>query len=546
MNRLSKRAKEKTGTRKDSFAVVTILAYTGSLIFRMILYYLIGEKGVGYFGIANELYIVISFLFSYGLSEAVTSLVRYRIRREQFKNAEKVLHGALILAVIAGGLFSILFLVGGQFFAEKVIGMPLAGLAVSFMAPALVFSLLTGVFRGYFQGNGSKVPSLHSKILETVFVIIGGSIGAGLLYGYGEKVSALLQNTDYAAAYGAMGASVGFLAASVLCFLHMLFLFLIYHRKMQQQIMRDVQRSQDRRGRILRMLIGVGIPYATYGFLFHCMPLLNSCFYFHTFEANADTAVLWGNYYGKYMVITGSIGSLITVTSLEPVRKIVFFAEREEYRSAREKISFLIHQLALFCVPAAVFTAVFSENLLNILFKGNNIRTAEWISWGSVGIVCYVFAILFMNILMRMKKMKYVLACGGAALLMHIVFTLILLQKTQLNILALVIGNIIFYLILMIAGFWLISRSFQYTQEWIKSIAFTIVNAGIAGLVSMLLNRALVGMTGSTISLLVCLPVGMVVYLILLVVTRSVSEREMENISGGGILREVAKLLHFL
>ncbi len=546
MNRLGKRAKEKAGTRKDFFAATCILAYIGSLIFRICLYYLIGEKGVGYFGIANEIYIVFSFIFSYGLSEAVASLTRYRVRREQFKNAEKVLHGALLLAVVIGGLFSIVFLFLGQLFADKVVKLPLTGLAISLMAPALVFSLLTGAFRGYFQGNGSKIPSLHSKILETVFVMAGGLIGAGLFYNYGKKVSALLQNVDYASAYGAMGASVGFLTASVLCFLHMAFLHLLYRRKMQRQMLQDAQRSQDRRGHILRMLVGSGILYAVYGFLFHCLPLLDGCLYFHTFEANADTAVLWGNYYGKYMVIIGVIGSLIMLTSLDAVKRIIVLTEREEYRIAREKIGFLMHQMALFTVPAAIFTAVFAENLLNIMFKGNNTRTAEWIAWGSVGIVCYVFALLFMNLLMRLKKMNYVLGCGGAALLVHVLLTFILLQKTQLNVLALILGNIVFYMILMVMGFLLVARSFQYTQEWIRSVAFTVVNAGIAGLISMLCNRALTAVIGSTLSLIICLLLGVIVYMVLLIVTRTVMEREMENISGGFILRKLAILLHFM
>ena len=546
MDKQSKRVRAKVAAGKDSFALIGILAYIGSLIFRIVLYYFIGEKGVGYFGIANEIFVVFSFFFSYGLSEAVAVLIRYRIKRDQYKNAQRVLHGAFILAVILGGIFSVMFLLGGQFFADKIIGVPLAGIAISMMAPAMVFNLLTGVLRGYFQGNGSKVPSIHSKLLEVVFMIGGGLLGAALLYRYGEKVSALLQNADYAAAYGAMGASVGLLTAAILGFLHLFLVFMLYHGKMKSLAFRDTQKQQDKKGHIIHMLVGTALPYSLHALVYHFLPLVDACFFFHFSKENTDAITKWGSYYGKHMVVIGIVGSLITLTALEPVRKIISLTEREEYRMAKEKIGYLMHQTALIVIPSAIFLAVLAENILGILFKGNLTQVAEWVMWGCIGLVFYVFAILFMSMLIRLKKVKFATVCGGIALLIHMILVLVLLQKTELGIMALVIGTIVFYLVLAIVGYVLVCRSFQYSQEWIRSFAYTIVAAGISGLIMMLLNKVISSGLGTTISLLICLPIGILVYMILLVVSRGVGEKEMENIAGGGIFRMIARMLHLI
>ena len=82
MDGQERRSRDRRSSQKDYYTIVGILFYVGSLIFRIPLFYLIGEKGVGYFGIAYELYIVIGFFFAYGLSEATAVLIRYRIRRE--------------------------------------------------------------------------------------------------------------------------------------------------------------------------------------------------------------------------------------------------------------------------------------------------------------------------------------------------------------------------------------------------------------------------------------------------------------------------------
>lgn len=545
MGRQERKGKEKAASRKDYFAITGILAYIGSLIFRIPLLHMIGEKGVGYFSIANELFIVIGCIFAYGLSEATANLVRYRIKREQFKNADKVLHRAAVLALILGGGLSIIFLFAGHSYAKNVIQMPLAGLAVSLMAPAIVFYVLTGVLKGYFQGNGSRVPAIHSKVLETVFMIGGGLIGAGLMHKYGEKVSALLQNEDYAAAYGAMGAVIGLLSASVLCFLHMLLLFFLYHGRVKRQGAREIQKNQDKGFHIVHMLLGTGLSYALFAAVFQLLPFLDGCLFIRLSPNTADTAALWGSFYGKYMVIIGICSALLSLVAVEPSKRIIFLLDREEYKAAKDKLAVIMHQIALLAVPTAIFTAVLAENLLNLLFKGNNSKPAVWVMWGSITIVFYVFSSLFSGMMIRLRKMNYVIGYGLLALLAHVITVILLLGNTDMGIVAVVIGNIIFYVVSAALGFFLICRNLQYVQE-VRSIAFTLIAAGIAGLIVMLLNRVFSSMLGSTISLVICLPIGIAAYLVLLIVSKGICERELENMPGGIWLIRLAKVLRLM
>ncbi len=546
MDGQERRVKEKRNSKRDYYTVVGILVYVGSLIFRIPLLALIGEKGVGYFGIVYELYLVIGFVFAYGLSEATAALIRFRIKREQFKNAQKVLRGALWLGGILGVILCFGLLLSGNFLAEKIMGMSLCGLAVSVMAPSVVFCLLTGVLKGYFQGNGSKVPAMHSKLIELFFLFVGGLTGAYISYEYGQKVSALLLNESYAPAYGAMGACLGILISSVFCFLHGFLLYLIFRRSAKKQEYRDLQKYTEKSMYITRMLSVAAMPYAGTGLIFHSLPFLSGCLYMHFSSAEIDGAVQWGNYYGKYLTVISMISVLLSVMGIEPVRKIIYWTEREEYRIAKEKIAFTIHQCVIWTVPAAVFTAVLAENILNLFFKGNNLTTATWVMWGSIVIVFYVFALIFSHMLIRLRKIKYVLIGGGAALVIAVILLYILLAATGLGILSLVIGSVVFYGILAVTGFVLISRNYQYKQEWIRSLAFPVVAAGVSGLIVMLLNKALISATGSTISLIISLLVGIAAYAVLLLVIRCVNEKELENMLLGRVLINIGRALHLL
>ncbi|MBD5547351.1 MAG: hypothetical protein HDQ97_08125 [Lachnospiraceae bacterium] len=535
--------KKTTSTRRDYYMIVTLLALIGTLIFLIFLEHLIGDNGIAYFGMANELYLVIAGTVSYGLSEAVAVLVRYRVKREQFKSVEKVLSSALILGGSIGLVLSVLFGFMGHSFADKVFHIPLAGMAVSLMAPAMFFSIVTGVFRGYFKGNGSRIPAMHSQILHTVFLFIGGLIGATLLHEYGEKVSAFLQNEDYAGAYGAMGASIGLLTASVFCFLHGLILFFIFKSSLKNQMGRELQRNQDTRLHVMQLLIGNSIFSFLYWISFHVLPLLDQYLFFRCAQTDNQIGE-WGQYYGKCLVIIGIICGIVNMICMMPIRRIMISMEREENRVARERLGILIHQCAVIVIPTAVFLAVLAENILDVLFTGN--QQPVWcVQLGSLIIVFYVFASVFMEILIKSRKMKYVTGMGAIALILHGGIAVLLLKTAKMGITGVVTAVIVFYAIVAVLGFLLICRSFQYSQEWVRCFAITVIASAISGVIAMLLNKVFAPLVGSLISMIICLLIAVSAYMVLLVVLRAFKDGELEEMTGGRILIMLAGLLHF-
>ncbi len=545
MNKYEKSKREKT-SRKDSYVVTCIFTYILTLIFRIPLVHLIGVRGVGYYGIVYELFTVLTLFFSYGLSESIATMIRYRVKREQYKNADKVLKDAIVLSCVLGGIVCVVLCLGGHIIAEKIMKMPICKMIIWIISPAVFLHIIIGVFRGYFQGNGSRVPAIHSKILETVTMFISGIIGAVLLHRYGLKVSGLLMNESFAAAYGALGAAIGVLVATVFCLLHILVLFFIYKRGRKRNDFRDSQKYMERQSHIMHTIAVTTLPYAVSGCLFHCVSFIDGVLFMNFSKGTGDAVLSWGNYYGKCMPVVGIICSMLSILSIEPVKRFVLLAEREEFRTLKDKMKTFIHQSTIWAVPSTIFTAVLSSNILSLFFEGSNTETANYLMWASVMIIFYVLASTFFRMFSRQRKIRFVVMCGGIALIVHIATVIGLLKNTNLEIIALIIGNIIFYALLVIVGFVYVIRNYQYSQEWIRSVAFPIASAGIAGLIVMLLNKAFAPMVGEVISLCICLPVGIIVYIILLLAIRSLTERELENMFMGRLLIKIGKTLHFM
>ncbi len=538
--------KRTTSTRRDYYRIISLLTLIAALVFRIFLGRLIGDNGIAYFSAANEIYLVIAGALSYGLSEAVAILVRCRVKRQQVKSAEKVLSGAVFFGGASGLLLALLFVFLGTPLMDRVFHIPLAGMAVSLMAPALFFYIITGAFKGYFQGNGSKVPAMHSEILHVIFLFAGGMIGAAVFHGYGLKVSAFLQNEDYAGAYGAMGASVGLLTASVLCFLHVLALFFIYRNSARKQMGRELQRNQDSRLGVLHMLAGTGVLYALYWFCFHCLPLLDQYLFFSMTPFSQDKVVQWGQYYGRCIVILGIVSCMIHLICLMPTRRIMTCLERQENRMANEKLKILIHQCAVITIPTAVFLAVLAENVLDALFGGSHKQIIPVFQLGSIAVIFYVFAAIFMEMLLRSRKIKYVTGMGAIALVLHAVTAVLLLTTAKIGILAVAISVVLFYAAVAVMGFLLISRSFQYRQEWLKCFAVTLIASAVSGVAAMLLNKLFMPLLGTIISMVICIFIGVIVYLLLLLVMRAFQEEELEEMAGGRVLLMLSRLLHLI
>ncbi len=529
-------------TKRDHYTAIIWLAFTGTLIFRIPLGHMIGDKGLAYFGVANEIYLALAGAISYGSSETVALLVRYRIRREQVKSAEKVLRIALTLGGAAGLLLGIVFGLLGDSVADKIFHIPLAGMAVGLMAPAMFFSILTGAFRGYFQGSGSKMSAIHSQIIHTVFLFVGGLIGAGLFHDYGVKVANLLQNRDYEGAYGAMGACLGLLAASVLCFIHALILFFVL-KAGTKRTERENGRSQDVSFRIVSMLLATGFAYTLYWLCFQGISLIDQYLYFHVGEG--ASASQWGAYYGKVLVVIGIICGIAVFVCTSPIRRIVVGFEREEQRIARDRLGVLMHQCAAISIPAAIFLAVAAENILSLLFSGNQKQSASWLQAGSVTIIFFVFTSVFMEILIKGRKVKYAAGISLVALLVHIVAGTLLLRG-KMGVMGVAISLDLFYGVTAVLGFLLISRLFGYTQEWIRCFAVTAVSSAIAGAVMLPLDKLFSSILGSAGSLAICLPVAILIYVLLLVVTRAFREDELEEMPGGRVFARLARNMHFL
>ncbi len=196
---------------KDSLVRGTIILTVAALVARFLgvfqkipLVHLLGDKGMGSYIIAFNLYSVLLVVATAGIPSALSKLISEKTALGRHAEANRIYRSAIIFAIVAGVVMTLLLYALAPFYAESISGDPRATLATRAIAPALLFFPLIAIMRGYFQGRQRMMPNGISQVVEQIFRLI---TAVGLAY------ALLSVSTEWAAAGASFGGVAGGLAA---------------------------------------------------------------------------------------------------------------------------------------------------------------------------------------------------------------------------------------------------------------------------------------------------------------------------------------------
>ena len=501
-----------------------IITYMLMLGMRIPLAGIIGDAGLGLLAPAFELYMIVMLIFSYGISRTMTGLIRYRVKRGQYKNAGRVFHMALRLSLLLGLALALVLAVGAGFLSETVFLETMSSRVILLTAPAAVLTALVSVFRGFLNGNGYGTLAAWSQYIEKIAMLIAGIVCGRLSYGYGRKVAALT-------------------------LVYLLAVYALSSGSWKSLQMQDAGRRTESGGEVMRMLLGNGFPMVLVVLLSNSFMMIDQRFFNYCMnrrEMGDVRTAIWGSYYGKYAALTGIGTAFVCLAVHGSVGKIAVSYDKEEYRLMRDRIGVAVKKICVTAFPTAVLLAVLAECFVTGLYKGESEQAVLVLRQGTIVIFFYGIAWLFCQLMMKMRMARELLFCLAVSFAVHILAAFLLVRNGLLGAEGTVYSVILFTGVLAVLGFVLVSRRVSYKQEWLYSFAFPAAAAAVSGLAAMLLDRLLFAAVGAIPTLLISWLVGMVLYMVLVVLLHVVNEGELSEMPLGGIWIAVGRLLGVL
>ena len=531
-------------------AVAGIISRIIGLLYRIPLQKTIGDSGMGYYSAAFQIYSIMLIISSYSLPVAVSKLMAARLARGQYKNAGRLFQVSLIFACITGGATMLIVLFGADVMACNIMSLPRSAIALRVLAPTLLVVALMGVMRGYFQGTGTMLPTANSQLVEQIVNAIVSVAAAVFLFNYGTRVSALLREDTYAAAYGAAGGTFGTLAGAVAGLLLLIIIFVVQRKDLRRLIKEDDSPRVDNFGKVFRLLLITVMPVILGSTIYNISDVLDQSIFGNVMAGKGMSesmiAANWGILSTKYKVIINVPVALANALCSSMMPSLTASVAQGDLRVARRKIRMGMRFVMIIAIPCAMGLAVLGEPLLSIMFSGEIKMAAMLLRIGSVSVVFYSMSTLTNGVLQGVDRMNVPVRNSAIALVLHLGLLYLLIGVLDLKLYGVVISIIVFSLLVSVLNWIDIRRNTGYRQEIFRTFIVPLLASIIMGLVIGIEYFILKKFIRYEIATIIAVLTGVVVYFVSLLLLKGVRESEIRSFPGGNMMAGIARFFHLI
>lgn len=494
-------------------------------IYRIPIGNIIKAEGMGYYQTAYPFYVLLLTVSTAGFPVAIAKLVSERRAIGDFRGSFKVFKVAL-MGLFIGAMLTSLFVL---FFAYPIVehlGNKNAYYALVALVPALFFVPIMSAFRGLFQGRQDMIPTALSQIMEQLFRVFTGLVLTYILLDKGLPIAA-----GGASFGGSIGAVVGVLT-----------MYIIYISKKKEfniEIKNSIYKEDYSTNKIIKDLLIIAIPITIGAAIAPIMDAIDAGLVPRRLQAinysEAQANEMFGQLKGfaQTLINLPQVFSIAIGMSLVPA--ISHANAKKKSEDVKKLISSGIRMTLLIGLPSAFGLFVLSKPIIGLLYFNNTVETiastGEILRYLSFGVIFLTLVQALTAILQGLDKPMIPVINLFIGAIAKIVLSYSLTGLPFINIKGAAISTVVAYAIAasldIIALIVIFKFKFKYKEIFVKPLFSSICMAVI---VSVSFNF-LQGVVGDKVSTLLSILVGGISYVVLLLITGTITNEDIELIS---------------
>ena len=548
-------AKQRKKRDKNFLLQGSILAVAGvitkiiGVVYRIPLTNIVGSEGMGYYGVAFSIYTIALMLTSYSLPLAVSKLVSARVAVGQYRNAYKVFRCAMMFAVVAGGAVALIIFLGADFIASTVMQMDMSVYALRVLAPCIFVVAVLGVMRGFFQGNGSMMPTALSQVLEQIVNAAASIVGAFVLLKIGKELGETRGDASYGPAYAAAGGTVGTIAGAAFALLTVMFGFSVYRSVYKKKLRRDRSRKKESFRRIYHILLLTIAPVILSATVYNISDFLDTAIFNNVMAAQGyqktEYASFMGIFNSQYNTLVNVPLSVSSALAASLIPSLVTTVQTGSRKQVHNKITMVTRFNMMIAIPCAVGFLILAKPIMDLLFYAeDNKMAALMLQLGAISVIFFCLSTVTNSVLQGLDDMMTPVRNAAISLLIHTLSLLLMLVVFKWNIYAVVISKIVFSGAICILNAHALRERIGYVQEQKQTFIIPICASGIMGAVTVVVHLVFELFAGAKIATVAALFAAVAAYGVALVLLGGVTEEEMQNMPKGRSLAALCRKLH--
>ncbi len=525
-------------------AIAGILVRFIGLLYKVPMIRILGQEGIGYYNTAYEIYNIGLILSSYSLPLAMSKLIAARRVRRQYQDIRRVFFSGLTVSAAAGGLMTLLLLLGGDFITMVIFKSPSSALPLKVMAPTIFVFSIMGVIRGYFQGQGNMVPTSVSQIIEQV---VHAAVSIAASYAF----MVWFASRPNPKSYGAAGGTLGTLCGAVAALIYLAIRMLCFQRRNARTLRRPQKIPVETWGNVYSALFLTLTPIILSQFVYQLSGSVDNSMFGQIMDAKGLTetqrATLLGVYGGEYRLLSNVPVAIASSLGASMIPSIVQSRTCHRLKEVRYKIRMTIKFNMLIAIPCAVGMGVLAGPIMELIFHDNSELSANLMRIGAPAVVFFSLSTVTNAVLQGIDRMSKSVSHSAISLVLHMILVYVMLAYLDWNVYGLVIGNVTFALVVCILNWFSIKRALRYRQEILTTFLLPLLASFFMGGAALGIYYGTFSLTQkNSISMLVTVPFAMMVYAVLILLLRVVTEEELPQMPFGRKILVLSKKLRLL
>lgn len=490
-------------------------------VYRIPLTNIIMNEGMGYYQTAYPLYTLLLTISTAGFPIAIAKIVSEKRAIGDFKGAYKVFKVALAGLFIAGLLTSLFVFFTAEGIVERL-GNSNAYYSLIALVPALLLVPIMSAFRGFFQGYQEMTPTAQSQIVEQFFRVALGLLLTYFLIDKGIPIAA--GGASFGGSAGAIGGTI------------VIGIIYLYRRKeISKELETSITTKEYKVETIIKDLLIIAIPITIGAAIVPIMDTIDVVIVLKRLQAigytEAEANGLYGNLKGMAQTLINlpQVFSIAIAMSLVPA--ISDANARKDKKGVESITSSGIRMTLLIGLPCALGLFVLARPIIGLLYYKSDIETiintGNILTILSIGVIFLTLVQVLSSILQGLGKPMIPAINLFIGAIAKVILSYTLTGMTNINIYGAAISTVVAFAIAAILD--LISvLTYSKIKLNVKDVfikpSISAIGMAIAAMISYYF---LMDIVGEKLSTVLAVLVGGILYLILLIITGSITSEDL-------------------
>ncbi|WP_317366743.1 polysaccharide biosynthesis protein [uncultured Tyzzerella sp.] len=491
-------------------AVASLLVRLLGFLYRLPLTNMLGDEGNGIYSAGFYLYNFFLVMSSAGLPAAISKIVSEKVALEEYRNVKKTFKISLILSSTLGLIFALIMFVSARFFC-RIISSPDSYYTILTLSPTVFIVSVMSVFRGYFQGLGTTVPTALSQVIEQIFNAIFSIYLAYLLVGISLPLGA---------AGGTMGTGIGALAGLI----YILIVFLNRKRYINRKLAKRTHKYRiETNKEIAIKIIKTAAPIIAGTAIFSMtnlidMQMVNTRLVASKSFTDSQVTALYGQLTGKYVTLTTLPVSISTALATAVLPSIASSMVQKDIKTVRRKIDVSLRLTMIVSIPAAVGMGVLADEILLLLFP-NYSDGGSLLKWGALSIIFLALCQIITGILQGIGKMTTPAKNAFIGSIIKIPINYFLISIPSINVIGAIISTTVCYIIASLLNFRALKQATKIRPDYNGILFRPMIASIVMGVFCYFSYKGAFYISqNNAISTIISIIISMLVYLFILAI----------------------------